>query len=480
MFGFRKKSTNVPVVVNEKDDEKDNENIGTDVATGYTVTESARASANNAAVKFAKPDKYTRKLIDDGAAKKNIKLDAFKNNAMVKAQHTGDTLKLTKAEAKQVYGKNWKKHLAETDHKISLEKRYEQTKKNPWLTNDDIKKSSNSSDNLEIVSRKYNNAKRSRSAKEFVEDEEYLKKTGIKLSEQEKKAIIKSENQAQKALNKKDAIQSAKNIAKTGHTAGMSAGKEAGGMALTMSGIMNITAVMKGEKSAGEAVTDTIKDGGKAAVTGYVMGGGLTTVTHSLSSSSSKFVQALSKSNVPGKIITTVMVTGDTLKKYCNGEITTQECILELGEKGLNLATTSYAMAVGQTLIPIPIVGAAVGALVGSALTSKYYNELITALKTKQLEHEERLRIIEECERAAEESRKFRAELESYLETYFKEYQDCFNEALVDIELAFQTGDADGIISGANQITRKLGGRVNYETVEEFKGFLNNTQTDIL
>ena len=55
-----------------------------------------------------------------------------------------------------------------------------------------------------------------------------------------------------------------------------------------MSGIMNIVSVLKGEKSGEDAVVDTIKDGGKAAVTGYAMGGGMTVVSQALSYSSSE------------------------------------------------------------------------------------------------------------------------------------------------------------------------------------------------
>ena len=247
-----------------------------------------------------------------------------------------------------------------------------------------------------------------------------------------------------------------------------------------MSGILNITAVIKGEKSAEDAIADTVVDTGKAAATGYAMGGGLTTISHSLSGSSSKFLRALSESNVPGKVITAVIVTGDTLKRYGNGEITTQECLIELGGKGLNFATTGYSMAVGQALIPIPVVGAAVGALVGSMLTSNYYNQLITTLQTKELEHQERLRIIAECERAAQEARAFREELEKYLQSYFREYQDCFDDALATIHTSFQMGDADGVIAGANQITRKLGGNVRYNNMSEFKNYLLDDSTDIL
>ena len=247
-----------------------------------------------------------------------------------------------------------------------------------------------------------------------------------------------------------------------------------------MSGIMNIVSVIKGEKNCKDAVEDTIKDGGKAAITGYAMGGGLTAVSQTLSYSSSKFLQFLAENNVPGQIITSVMITGDTLKKWGNGDITTQECIIELGDKGLNTITMGYSMAVGQTLIPIPIVGGAVGALVGAVLTSNLYNGLIDDLKNRQYEHEERMKKIDECKAIAEQARAFRIELQGYLDKYFDDYKQCFDSALQSIEVSFENGDADGVIMAANQITYKLGGTVKYNNVDEFKTFLDSDEDDIL
>ena len=186
------------------------------------------------------------------------------------------------------------------------------------------------------------------------------------------------------------------------------------------------------------------------------------------------------QSRISGNVITAVMITGDTLKRYAEGKITTRECLIELGDKGLNFATMGYSMAAGQTLIPIPIVGAAVGAMVGSMLTSSYYKKLIDELNRKELEHQERLRIIAECELAVQETKKYRQEMESYLELYFKDYQDCFNDALTTIQLSFQVGDADGVVMGANKITRKLGGKVYYDNLSEFENYLCNNSKDIL
>lgn len=482
MFSFfkkkKKKSTSLDVLREENNKNEEEDSIKT--ATGFSTMKSARASTEQASKIYAKSEKYDRSLFDDGAAKVRAKKNAFADGQKVYDSYTGDVLELKKSDAKLKYGKDWQKHLAESDHKVPLEKIHKDNSKNPWLTNDDLKNIANSDDNIEVLSRKFNNAKRSRTNEEFVTDDDYLRRTGVELSDEGKEKAIKSGKASQARIDKKIRKTEVKNIIKTGHEAGKYSAGNAGVTAATMSGIMNITAVIKGEKSVEDALADTAIDTGKAAATGYVLGGGLTTVSHTLSSSSSKFLQGLSSMNVPGQVITAVMLTGDTIRRYGNGEITTEECIIELGGKGLNFATTGYSMTIGQTLIPIPIVGAAVGALVGSVITSKYYNSLINTLKTKELEHQERLRIMAECKKAAAEERAFRAELESYLQSYFREYRDCFDEALSEIQYGFQSGDADSVILGANQITRKLGGKVYYETVEEFKDFLADDSTDIL
>lgn len=452
------------------------------IASGYEATKSAKIARQQAAEKYAKPANYTgnRHLYDDGAAKRQAKAKLFKKGTTVQDPYTGDSLVLTKAEAKALYDSDWTKHLAEADHIKPLELIHADTIDSPWVTTNDIRAAANSEDNLRVTSRKTNNAKRNRTNKQFVEDKEYRESKGIEFTKDGEQTALHDGEIADRSICRQIRKTSVKNIVKTGHQAGLAGAQSAGVTAGTMSGIMNVVAVIKGKKGVDEAIADTAKDAGRAAVTGYTMSGGLTVVSHSLSYSRSKFIQALAKSDVPGKVITSVMVIGDTLKRYGNGEITTQECLIELGDRGLNFATMGYSMTMGQALIPIPIVGGAIGALVGATLTSNYYHSLINSLQQKEFEHQERLRIIAECREAAEQTKAFRIELESYLRGYFKEYQDCFDTAIASMQFSFQTGDADGIIAGANQITAKLGGQVHYETVAEFKNFFDNTEIDII
>ncbi len=491
LFDFLKKDKAkvTEVALKRDNDDESKSKIG----AGIALDASVRSSTAQANAKYSRPDynPQTRKqFYDDGSAHKRAIDDAFASGKTVRDPYSGAELVKKQRDAKMQFGEDWQSHAAEADHIDPLSQIANRTKKNPFLTTDDVREIGNSDDNFQVLSRKLNQGskevgKGGSTQQEWADDATRMDgladniESGESIGEISNR--IKDTGKAAERRNNSRAFKKGvKNAVGTAHEAGKAGAQNAGVTALTMSGIMNMVSVIKGKKSGEDAVVDTIKDGGKAAVTGYAMGGGMTVVSQSLSYSSSEFVQALAKNNVPGKVITAVIVTGDTLKKWGEGEITTQECLIQLGDKGLNMATMGYSMAVGQALIPIPIVGGAVGALVGTMLTSNLYNGLINELQTKQLEHEERMRIIAECNAAAEQARAFRAELESYLDSYFEEYRSCFDAAMSSMQLAYAMGDADGVIAGANDITRKLGGQVKYETVSEFKSFLDSDEDDIL
>ena len=487
---FKKKESEAIETTPEKhreNDGRDSVNIG----TGFALDSSVRSTTAQAKIKYTRPEynPQSRKAYYDNPEAHKAAIDrAFSSGDTVRDPYTGAELVKKQSDAKLKFGKDWQRHAAEADHIDPLSQIAKRTEKNPFLTTEDVREIGNADDNFQVMSRELNQTNKSvgkggNTQQEWANDPTRMRGVAERSQTGETKEATSNRireigNAAQKRNDKRAFTKGVKNAVSTAHEAGKAGAQNAGVTTATMSSIMNITAVIKGEKSAEEALADTAVNTGKAALTGYVTGGGLTTLYQALSGSSSKFVQALTASNVPGKIITTVIITGDTLKRYGNGTISTQECLIELGEKGLNVATTGYSMAVGQALIPIPIVGAAVGALVGSMLTSELYHSLINQLNMKQLEHEERKRIINECEMVKMQAQRFRAELENYLYNYFYEYRNCFDGALSQIQYALQSGDADGIIGGANQITRKLGGAVAFDTVDEFASFLNSDTID--
>ena len=58
---------------------------------------------------------------------------------------------LKKSDAKAEYGDKWTDHLAESDHIVPIEKVYNDSADNSWISNEDIKNIANGDDNIEIV-----------------------------------------------------------------------------------------------------------------------------------------------------------------------------------------------------------------------------------------------------------------------------------------------------------------------------------------
>lgn len=411
---------------------------------------------------------YDRGKIGDPSANKRFHESQFGDKKTVQGSN-GETLHRDHDAAKRKYGPKWQEHAAEADHIDPLKNIHERHAKNAFLTDEDIKEVANRQGNFQELSRRENGPSNKGSKSEFQRGCET----------KDPKRMVRG----LKAQAETDALltqRAAKNAARVTHNAGKEVGMQAGAMTLATSGINNMVAVIKGEKEAGEALADTARDGGKAAVAGYFTAGGLEAVTQILTNSSSQFVRSLASANVPAKVITAVTLVGGTMKEYFTGEITTSECITKLGETGFNVAVTGQAMLIGQALIPIPIIGGAVGALVGSFLSSQLCGKVGETLRRKDLEHQERLRLQAEYKKAAEQARAFRQELESYLDNYFQDCRACFDEALSEIYLAFQSGDAEGVVQGANKLTRKLGGTVPFSNREEFGEYLLSDSIDVL
>lgn len=196
----------------------------TNTVAGITAAKTAQKATAEAAAKFAKPSQYTghRGMFDDGGAKRNAKMELFADGKAVVDPYTGQRLVLTKREAKALYGENWTSHLAESDHIVPIERVYKTSQDDPWVTTDDMKAAINSSENISVTSRKFNNAKRSRTNKQLVEDQEYLTNKGIVLTQEGKDAALRDGRTAERAIQRQLGHAGIRSAAETFHAAGMS------------------------------------------------------------------------------------------------------------------------------------------------------------------------------------------------------------------------------------------------------------------
>lgn len=419
--------------------------------------------------------KGNRQLFDYGKAKRIAKKMKFSSGKTVKDPYTGEKLFRRKHDAKQIYGKDWQRHLAEADHVVPLHKIFKECEKNPFLTNEDIKEIANSQENLEVISRKLNNAKRDRTNEEFYRDEAYQKDKGINLSKKSRDKAIKDGKIAQDSIDWKFKVRTAKNVCHEFHRSGTLAAAEAAKVAGGVAAVYNIVDVINGKKSPKEAIKDVVKVTGTSYATTYVTCGSVSVASQHASRyllvSEKSMLRMFGKAGVPEKIVSTFLATQGIVKDYIAGNITAVECIVQLGETGIASYT---AGAVGTVLIPVPVIGTAIGAMIGNALAGSLFTAWSRTLKSAKLAREERIRIEKECEECIRHINEYSRQLDEITEQYFKEHRKVFQEALGDMVSGLKVDDANGYISGANKITRQLGGQVYFQNMNEFDDLMKS------
>ena len=270
-------------------------------------------------------------------------------------------------------------------------------------------------------------------------------------------------------------LSTAKDIHKISHKAGIEGAKIGVAVGGGMAAIQNTVAVIKGDKIASEAVADIVIDTTKSAATGYATNYVGSAVKGAMQNAPNKYLQTLSKTNLPATIVVSAIEIGKTLTKLANGEIDGTECLVELGEKGTGMLAASAGATVGQTLIPIPVVGGLIGGMVGYALSSAYYNSLVSTLKNAKLAHEERARIEAECAESIKAIKEYRLQIELVICNYMRDDLTVFDTAFTEMETAYNTDNIDDFIKGANSITSQLGGVTNFENSKQLDSIMDSS-----
>lgn len=450
-------------------DKEEKEKNGS-VATGLIVETKINEEIGRLNRDYSKPRKYTgnRHRYDSASAKVNAKHELFRQGKTVRDPNSGAELLLRKQEAKLKYGSKWTEHLAETDHIVPVQKVHQEYKNDTWISDTDIREVTNDTDNLQVISRQQNNAKRAKTNEEFYGNEEYLDDKGIKLSAKSREKAIETGKKAQQDIDRKMLGRKISNIGKEFHNAGMKGAYNAGAMTAAISATSNIVGVIKGELTPEEALKNVAKDTLTSASVGYMLTGSTAVIARSLSNTSSPFIRSLVKSNVPGQVVSAVMATGGTILKYCKGEISTKECIVELGQTGVSICATGYAMTVGQAIIPIPFVGAAVGAMVGAAMSGGLWRDLKGAIDSVDRSRAE----FEEAKRLSEQVRaKLKQEREAFekaTQILFAERAHAINDGFSLICEASQEDDFDTLVAGLDTIARAFDKDIKIRNMDEF------------
>lgn len=448
---------------------------------------------SNAALSTTQTIKASRDYLNDGhfdeynhsqdssnyrspSAQQAAKDRAFKNKDVIKDEYVnGNKLVKTQAEAREQYGNDWQKHTAEADHIDPLNSIHQRHKDDIWLKDKDLKDTINRDDNFAMTNKSTNASQGAKNKEDWYKNKDNLDNHNI--SKQKANRDIKKGQIAKQETEKIIRQKKINAIASEAHNAGVQGAISASTAVALQSAITNFVDVYKGNKDIAEAVKDISKNTVMAAGYGYVSSGALTIINRTLINSNSPFLKMLGNSNVPAKVITGAMVMGASVIDFAKGKISATECITQIGKNSLEFAVVGESAAIGQTVIPIPVVGAVIGSMVGMTLTGCLLS-IAKKSAEKEARHKERVAIMEQCDHILDELNNYEKELNNYLNEYFGNLKSLFSEALLDMRQAVMSGDNFKVVTATNKMITNLGGTTEYSSLEQFKTFISSNEND--
>lgn len=253
-------------------------------------------------------------------------------------------------------------------------------------------------------------------------------------------------------------------------------GKIAGNIGATLSGatssVTELYQVYNGERELGEATVNIAISTAKGYATGYTvtaLSKGIThSATHFLGGEVSK---ALARSNAPVAIASGIISSSKSMISYLKGDIELEQLSDEITHTAITSSASFYYGALGQVMIPIPVVGSIVGAAVGYMIGNLIHQSGLVALGDSQLvkiAKERRRQIQALCLAAIPQIRQNRMALQQQLDQHFELRKQLFMSAFDSFDFAMNDWESNQCIEALNTISEQFGSVLPYKSFEEF------------
>lgn len=267
------------------------------------------------------------------------------------------------------------------------------------------------------------------------------------------------------------AIETIRDIAQTSHRAGMEGAKIGAVIGGSVSIIKNVFAVAQNQMEWGEAALEVGQDALKSSAIGYGTAFVGSAVKGVMEQSGREGIRVLANTSAPTLVVSVCLSLGSSVKRYVCGEIGEAEFLIEVGEKGAGMLSSGMFAALGQVAIPIPVVGAAIGGMVGYTLSSIFYQSALDAAKGAELSRENlnRVRVIEA------EARSHIAREQAALDAFMGREIPQLHEETRALFLVVDTvgdGGVDGLAAAVNRYATLLGKQLQFGSKTEFDAFM--------
>lgn len=432
---------------------------------------------------------YDRSNYDSASAKRTYKEKAFGDSAVITDPTTGEILHKSQTAAQNKYhmkndageniSKKWANHSTEIDHINSLKSIHDKTKHNSFLSDDDIQEIANCDANLRVLPKSLNASKGEKSDLEVIFDAD----NGLSLKGRANLAGEKIKSDV--VLTGKFTHRTAENIVGLA----TDSAKESvanHGMEFVRYGVDHVIDIACRNENLQDAVVDvgvfTVKTVGKD-VAKDVADAALV---------NNPLYQSLKNSGVLGELIQVGTMVAESASRLIDGEITAEEFMFEIGDKGATMVAQMVAGEVGAVvgeIIGITTggflgagVGSAIGRAIGTMIATVACNAVI-AIRTNIIANFKSLNDYKlqekaihklELEAIAEmeyQRQRFREIVESEYKKWDENIEAGFNQIMSSA--CQEVYDLQGITEGLDRILSVFGKSVMFKNLDEYEAQLD-------
>ena len=290
-------------------------------------------------------------------------------------------------------------------------------------------------------------------------------KNAKKIEKTLKRSKVTNEDAIEARLNPKLSV--AKDAWGTMHRAGLEGAKYGVAIGGTVATMQHLVRVASGEEKASDALVAIGKETGQAAVGGYVASAASTGLATVMRQTGVKVLQSLSKSGVPAAMVSLAVSSFSSIASWMCGEITAEQCLKDVGQNGMSVLGGMGGAVVGQAVVPIPVIGAILGSIVGTALSGFAARVTLTGIKEAEAAEAHQQMVHEQCEAYIQQMEAYRAQMNMQIQSYLRTNGAVFQSALDAMQQAMHTDDVEAFISGANRITTHLGGKPPIKSMDD-------------
>ncbi|MDU9794342.1 hypothetical protein [Helicobacter pylori] len=271
-------------------------------------------------------------------------------------------------------------------------------------------------------------------------------------------------------------LSAAKDVTNLSHQAGMNAAQTGALIGGGVSLVTNVYECIANGKDPIKAIKHTLVDTAKGGALSYGSAFASSSLGGLMQSSANKIIQSLGKGSAPAMIVGACVANATILVRYFSGKIDRTELLKQLGRTNATLISSGAMVVAGQALIPIPVVGALIGGLVGATLSETCLNALLKAREEAKLARQRRIEIEKECREIIKHLEAYQNQFKEVFERYFHETTKFFNQSFNELERALYAGDADLVIGANNKIQERLGQKALFDNKQEGWEFITSNK----